>query len=162
LLAMERHPEIRFLQYGYVDEGILRFCQSSPAFRRLDIRHTGNLSPRDAADLQEQVDVNVIVDTDLGLPYSPFILSKLPHSACAGRPMLLISSQDSEMARLTEKYGGGEFVPFSTPEAVADAICRLLVNSKQKQNHKGGCDYQLQFTPERIALPFLNRLQKWN
>ncbi len=59
-----------------------------------------------------QVDVNVIVDTDLGLPYSPFILLKFPHSVCAGRPMLMLSAKDSEMARMTAKYGGGELVPF--------------------------------------------------
>ena len=118
LLALERHPEIRFLQYGHVDEEILRLCKSSPAFHRLDIRHVGYLSPRDAADLQEQVDVNVIVETDLGLPYSPWLHSKYAYSVCAGRPLLMLSAKDSEMAWMTQKYGGGEFVPFSTPEAV--------------------------------------------
>lgn len=159
LLAMERHPEIRFLQYGHVDEGILRLCRSSPAFRRLDIRHISNLSPRDAADLQEQVDVNVIVDTDLGLSYSPFILSKFPHSVCAGRPMLMLSSQDSEMARMTAKRGGGEFVPFSTREAVAEAIGRLYARRNEKANSTGLAEYQAEFSPERIARPFFERLK---
>ena len=159
LLAMERHPEIRFLQYGHVDEEILRLCRSSPAFQRLDIRHIGNLSPRDAADLQEQVDVNVIVDTDLGLPYSPFILSKFPHSVCAGRPMLMLSAQDSEMARMTAKHGGGEFVPFSTPEAVAQAICRLFAHRNEKINSVRLTEYQAEFSPERIAQPFFERLK---
>jgi glycosyltransferase involved in cell wall biosynthesis len=159
LLAMERHPEIRFLQYGYVDEDILRLCRSSPAFQRLDIRHVGNLSPRDAADVQEQVDVNVIVDTDLGLPYSPFILSKFPHSVCAGRPMLILSAGDSEMARMTAKYGGGEFVPFSTPEAVAEAICRLFDRRKEMIDSAKMSDYQAEFSPKRIAQPFFERLK---
>jgi glycosyltransferase involved in cell wall biosynthesis len=159
LLAMECHPEIRFLQYGHVDEEILRLCRSSPAFQRLDIRHIGNLSPRDAADLQEQVDVNVIVDTDLGLSYSPFILSKFPHSVCAGRPMLMLSAGDSEMARMTAKYGGGEFVPFSTPEAVAEAICRLFARRKEKINSANLEEYMAEFSPERIAQPFFERLK---
>ena len=158
LMAMEHHPEIRFLQYGHVDEEILHLCRSSPAFQRLEIRHVGNLSPRDAADLQAQVDVNVIVDTDLGLPYSPFILSKFPHSVCAGRPMLMLSAGDSEMARLTAKYGGGEFVPFSTPEAVAKAICRLFERRNDKLNSMGLKEYQAEFSPERIAVPFYQRL----
>ncbi len=159
LLAMERHPEIRFLQYGHVDEETLRLCRSSPAFERLDIRHVGNLSPRDAADLQQQVDVNMIVDTDLGLSYSPFILSKFPHSVCAGRPMLMLSAVDSEMARLTAKYGGGEFVPFSSPEAVAEAICRLFAGRNEKVNSTRLTEYQSEFSPEHIAQPFFDRLK---
>jgi glycosyltransferase involved in cell wall biosynthesis len=159
LLAMERHPDIRFLQYGYVDAEILELCRSSPAFSRLDMRHIGNLSPRDAADLQEQVDVNVIVDTDLRLPYSPFILSKFPHSVCAGRPMLTLSASDSEMARLTAKHGGGEFVPFSTAEAVAEAICRLYERRAQSLRPDQWAEYQAEFSPERIARPFYERLQ---
>jgi glycosyltransferase involved in cell wall biosynthesis len=159
LLAMERHPEIRFLQYGHVDEEILRLCRSSPAFQQLDIRHIGNLSPRDAADLQAQVDVNVIVDTDLGLPYSPFILSKFPHSVCAGRPMLMLSAGDSEMARMTAKHGGGEFVPFSSPEAVAEAICRLFARRHEKVDSTHLTEFQAEFSPERIVQPFFDRLK---
>jgi glycosyltransferase involved in cell wall biosynthesis len=158
LLAMERHPQIRFLQYGYVDAEILELCRSSPAFGRLDMRHIGNLNPRDAADLQEQVDVNVIVDTDLRLPYSPFILSKFPHSVCAGRPMLTLSTEDSDMARFTAKHGGGEFVPFSTPEAVAEAICRLYARREEKPDPTTWAEYQAEFSPERIARPFYNQL----
>lgn len=160
LLAMERHPEIRFLQYGHVDEEILNLCKSSPAFQRLDMRHIGNLSPRDAADLQEQVDVNVIVDTDLGLPSSPFILSKYPHSVCAGRPMLMLSAENSEMARMTAMYGGGEFVPFSSAEAVADAICRLFARRNQKTDPAILEKYQAEFSPARIARPFYDRLKQ--
>jgi glycosyltransferase involved in cell wall biosynthesis len=160
LLAMERHPEIRFLQFGHVDPEILELCRSSPAFQRLDIRHIGNLSPRDAADLQAQVDVNLIVDTDLGLSYSPFILSKFPHSVCVGRPMLMISAADSEMARMTAKYHGGEFVPFSTPEAVAEAICRLFDRRQQSVDSSKLMEYQAEFSPGRIVRPFFERLKQ--
>ncbi len=158
ILAMEKHPEIRFLQYGHVDGEILAQCKSSPAFGRLDIRHVDNLSPRDAADLQEQVDVNVIVDTDLGLPYSPFILSKYPHSVCAGRPLLMLSASDSEMARMTAIHHGGEFVPFSTPEAVGQAICRLFARHHEKINSARLKEYQVEFSPEKVARPFYERL----
>jgi len=160
MLAMEKHPEIRFLQYGHVDEEVLKLCKGSSAFQRLDIRHVGNLSPRDAADLQQQVDVNVVVDTDLGLPYSPFILSKYPHSVCAGRKLLMLSTPDSEMARMTAKYNGGEFVPFSTPQAVGEAICRLYQNRNQAPDEAKAAAYQNEFSVEGIARPFLNRLQR--
>jgi hypothetical protein len=143
-----------------VDDEILNLCKSSPAFQRLDMRHIGNLSPRDAAALQEQVDVNVIVDTDLGLTYSPFILSKYPHSVCSGRPMLMLSAPDSEMARMTAKYGGGEFVPFSTPEAVAEAIGRLFARRNEKIDSVRLAEYQAEFSPEKIAQPFFERLKK--
>jgi glycosyltransferase involved in cell wall biosynthesis len=162
LLAMERHPDIRFLQYGHVDEEIIKFCKSSPAFNRLDMRRIENLSPRDAADLQEQVDVNVVVDTDLGLPYSPFILSKYPHLVCAGRPMLMLSAEDSEMARLTRKYGGGEFVPFSTPEKVAQAISRQYGNRNQKPETMATAAYQNEFSARQIVLPFYQKLIELN
>jgi glycosyltransferase involved in cell wall biosynthesis len=160
LMAMERHPQIRFLQYGHVDAGVLKLSNSSPAFDRLEIKHVENLSPRDAADLQAQVDVNMIVDTDLGLSYSPFILSKFPHSVCAGRPMLMLSAGDSEMARMTAKYGGGEFVPFSTPEAVAEAICRLYARRNEKINSARTTEYQAEFSVEAIVTPFFQQLTK--
>ncbi len=150
LLAMEKHPAIRFLQYGHVDEATMKFAAGSTAFSRLDLRHIENLSPQDAADLQSQVDVNVIVDTDLGLPYSPFILSKYPHAACAGKPLLMISAADSEMARLTGLYGGGEFVPFSTPEAVADAIIRLYERRLEPAGEVEN-PYRRYFGPEGVA-----------
>lgn len=159
LMAMERHPHIRFLQYGYVDAGILKLSNSSPAFDRLEIKHVENLSPRAAADLQTQVDVNVIVDTDLGLSYSPFILSKFPHSVCAGRPMLMLSAGDSEMARMTAKHGGGEFVSFSTPEAVAEAICRLYARRNEMINSVRMTEYQAEFSLERVAQPFFEQLK---
>jgi hypothetical protein len=142
-----------------VDEEILHLCRSSAAFQRLDICQISNLNPRDAADLQTQVDVNVIVDTDLGLSHSPFILSKFPHSVCAGRPMLMLSSKDSEMARLTAKYGGGEFVPFSTVEAVAEAICRLFARRNEKINSARLTEYQTEFSPERIVQTFYEKLR---
>jgi glycosyltransferase involved in cell wall biosynthesis len=160
LLAMERHPQIRFLQYGHVDEGILRLSQSSPAFGRLEIRHVENLSPRDATDLRNYVDVNVCVDTDFGLPYSPMILLKYPHSVCAGKPLLMLSSEDSEMARLTKKHGGGEFVPFSTAGAVADAICRLFAQRRSQPDLGRLAAYQAEFSPERVVPAFVQRLEQ--
>lgn len=160
LLAMERHPAIRFLQYGHVDDEVLALCRSSSAFRKLDIRKVDNLSPRDAADLQRQVDVNVIVDTDLGLPYSPFILSKFPHSVCAGRPLLMLSAPDSDMARFTRCHGGGEFVPFSTPEAVCEAIFRLFTARSEEMEACPSRTYANEFSPERIVLPFMERLEQ--
>jgi glycosyltransferase involved in cell wall biosynthesis len=158
LLAMERHPQIRFLQYGHVDAGVLKLSKSSRAFDRLEIKHVENLSPRDAADLQAQVDVNVIVDTDLGMSYSPFILSKYPHSVCAGKPLLMLSCEDSEMGRLTKKYCGGEFVPFSTPEAVADAICRLFANGRPPSIQQQLNEYQEEFSPNAVVRPIAERI----
>jgi glycosyltransferase involved in cell wall biosynthesis len=160
LIAMEQHPEIRFLQYGNVDPEILAMCHDSSAFQRLDIRHIDNLSPRDAADLQAQVDVNVIVDTDLGLPYSPFILSKFPHSVCTGKPLLMLSSADSEMARLTKLHGGGEFVGFSTPEAVAQAIGRLFARRREALARHALTEYATKFSPEHIVPRFMERLEQ--
>jgi glycosyltransferase involved in cell wall biosynthesis len=159
LLAIEKHPEIRFLQFGHVDTEVFELCKSSPAFQRLDLRHIDNLSPRDAADLQGQVDVNVIVDTDLGLPYSPFILSKYPHAACAGKPMLTLSCNDSEMARMMMKHRGGEFVPFSTAEAVAEAIIRLNQN-RHNVGESNAAAFQNEFSIDAIVRPFLNRLEQ--
>ena len=160
MLAMERHPAIRFLQYGHVDDEVLALCRSSSAFRKLDIRKVDNLSPRDAADLQRQVDVNVVVDTDLGLSYSPFILSKFPHSVCAGRPLLMLGSPDSDMARFTRCHGGGEFVPFSTPEVVCEAICRLYAAQVEGREAGPSRAYANEFSPDRIVRPFMERLDQ--
>jgi len=159
LLAMQKHPQIRFLQYGHVDREILAQYTTNPVFSRLDIRHVDNLSPRDAADCQKQVDVNVIIDTDLNLAYSPFLLSKYAHALCAGKPLLMLSNKDSEMSRLTKKYGGGELVPFSNPEAVADAICRLFANRNGYSNLQRLSAYRQAFSPEVIIRPFIEKLE---
>ena len=50
LLAMERHPEIRFLQFGDVDAEILKLCLSIPPFSGWKCVTSATLSPRDAAD----------------------------------------------------------------------------------------------------------------
>jgi hypothetical protein len=71
----------------------------------------------------------------------------------------MLSSSDSEMARLTAKHGGGEFAPFSTPEAVAEAICRLFVRRNQPSNSCRLAEYQAEFSPERIAQPFFKSLK---
>jgi hypothetical protein len=68
--------------------------------------------------------------------------------------MLMLSLGDSEMARLTSKYGGGDFVPFSRPEAVTEAICRLFARRNQQLNRAGLAEYQAEFSPERIGRPF--------
>ncbi len=160
ILAMEKNPSIRFLQYGNVDPEILEMCRRSKAFHRLDIRHVDNLSPREAADLQEQVDVNIIVDTDLGLPYSPYILSKFPHSVCAGKQLLTISAEDSQMAAYTKQYCGGIFVPYSTPEVVAQAISELYDRWRGKDEFKITGEYMNEFAPDNVVNPFVERLKK--
>jgi glycosyltransferase involved in cell wall biosynthesis len=158
LMAMERHPQIRFLQYGNVDPEILSLCRSTAAFQRLDIRHIANLSPRDATDLRRQVDVNVTIDTDLGLPYSPFILLKFPHCVCSGRPMLLISSSDSAMAVYAKTQDSGAvFVPYGSPESIADAIAGLYVNRQQWQGPSQAA--MEQFGPLQIVGELKTRLQ---
>lgn len=158
LMAIDRHPQIRFLQYGHVDYQVLRHCEAGVQSGRLDVRHIANLSPRDAADLQSQVDANIIVDTDLGLSYSPFLLSKYPHAACAGRPMLMIGSADSEMARMTHCHGGGEFVPFGSPKAIADAIEHLYF----QREHVGDSSFVINvrdiYSPTSVVRPFVTAL----
>lgn len=156
LLAMEKHPQIKFLQLGNVDPEILEMCRENHFFSKLDIRHINNLNPRDASDLQRQVDVNVIVDTDLGLPYSPFILSKFSHSVCAGKPLLMISSNDCAMWEYTKKYGGGEFVPFSSAEDVCYAIVKLYENRTVRSQISE--KYMHEFSCETIIKPFIEEI----
>ncbi len=158
ILAMEKHPSIRFLQYGTIAPEILQLCRKSRAFQQLDIRHVDNLSPRDATDLREQVDVNVIVDMDLRLPYSPFIPSKFPHGVCSGKPLLMISAEDSQMAAYTKKYCGGIFVAYSTPEAVANAICVLYDRWRGNDEFKMPIEYMQEFGPDNLVDPFIERL----
>ncbi len=160
ILAMERHPEIRFLQYGNVAPEVLEMCRNSGAFQRLDIRNKGNISPREATDLREQVDANVIVDMDLGLPYSPFIPSKYPHSVCSGKPLLMISADDSQMAAYTKQYGGGVYVPYSNPQKVCEAICELYDRWKEKREPEITTEYINEFAPERVIYPFLERIRQ--
>jgi glycosyltransferase involved in cell wall biosynthesis len=158
--AIERHPTIKFIQYGHVDSAI----RESPMFQHLphqiELRHDCNLSPRDATDLREQADISVVADPDLGFGYSPILPSKFAHVACSSKPMLALAESDSAIAHLLAKYGGGEFVPFSNPEAVADAICRLYKSSETWARPLLPNPYHEIFSPEAIVRPFIARLLK--
>ena len=157
-LANEKYPEIKLLVYGNVDDEILDNCRRDGLLDKLYLRSKDNLNPREAADLQEQVDVNIIVDTDLNLPYSPFILSKYPHCVCAGKPLLMISSPDSAMKYYTDKYGGGIFVSFSSAEDVSTAIIKLYEG--RRKNDFPSSQYMAQFSPESIIKPFVEKIHE--
>ena len=75
--AAQQYPDIRFLQYGHVDENILKAYRESNLGKIMTIRNIENLSPGTSAYLQRKVNINIIIDTDLGLDYSPFLLSKV-------------------------------------------------------------------------------------
>ena len=63
----------------------------------------------------------------------------------------MISAVDSEMARLTALHGGGEFVSFSTAEAVAEGICRLY-ERRDASVYSGGLNpYRSHFGPEEVV-----------
>lgn len=160
--AAARRPGIRLLQYGHVDDAVMRLVP--PQHRNLiSLQRVDNLSPRDSADLQQQTDANVIVDTDLGLPYSPFILSKYPHCACSGRPMLMITTPDSAMGDFTRRLGGGLCVPFDA-DAAADACVALYDAARALGPSPLAPSPALmrEFSPESIVPPFLDRLQALN
>ncbi len=159
--AAQDIPELRFLQYGCLCPEAVRSAPAQMLGSRLILRHIGNLSPRDAYDVQRQVDVNVVVDTDFGLNYSPMILSKYPHAVCSGRPLLMLSLPDSAMGSYTRKYGGGVCVSFREPKEIQMAIVRLhrawLLNDRSLDPSQ---QLKWQFSPQTIVVPFLNRLRQ--
>lgn len=157
--AAGRIPELRFLQYGNIDAGIS--LSGLPGLQsRMVLRNISNLSPRDASDLQRQVDVNVISDTDFGIDYSPLILSKYPHAACAGQPLLMLSNSDSAMGNYSRTFGGGMLASFRDPASVEEAIARLHDAWRAGDaRFRPSEALQRQFAPESVVPPFLNRVQ---
>lgn len=156
--AAKRIPHLRFLQLGHIDPEVARHPGCDSFIRLQDDR---NLSPRDASDMREQVDVNVIVDADIGTEYSPFIASKYPHSVCSGRPLLMITHPDSAMNDYTRIYGGGIVSSFRDAAAVETAILELH-NAWKNGDRRfiPSQDLMKQFSPEVVVKPFIERLQK--
>ena len=158
--AAERIPRLRFVQYGHVDDSAMGVLEGGGSRRVVDVHRVANLSPRDSSDLRRQVDANMIVDADLGMPYSPFIPSKYPHSAGSGKPLLMVTQDDSAMADYTRRFGGGICVPYEAG-ALADAICILAESVKgSTRAHEPTRELVEEFGPGRIVDPFVERLGK--
>jgi hypothetical protein len=150
-------PQLRFLQLGHIDREVIRHTRCDSIIR---LQNDRNLNPRDASDMREQVDVNVIVDADIGTEYSPFIASKYPHSVCSGRPMLMITHPDSAMNDYTRIHGGGIVASFRDATAVETAILELHNAWKNgDRRFMPSQDLMRQFSPEVVVKPFIQRLQ---
>ncbi len=160
LQAASKCPGLRLFQYGNVDAAVLRRFPTERLRGVVSLHHVDNLSPRDSTDLQEQADANVIVDTDFGLPYSPFILSKYPHCVCSGKPMLMISAPDSAMHAYTRAFGGGLAVPFDAA-AVAEACVQLYrADAAERARLAPPEALMAEFSPARVVQPFAARLRE--
>jgi glycosyltransferase involved in cell wall biosynthesis len=155
--AAKRIPHLRFLQLGYIDSDVVHRPGCDSIIRLQDDR---NLNPRDASDLREQVDVNVIVDADIGTEYSPFIASKYPHSVCSGRPLLMITHPDSAMNDYTRVHGGGVVASYRNPGEVERAILELHSDrEKGDRSYFPSSELLNQFSAETIIPPFIEKLK---
>lgn len=154
--AAQRIPTLKFLQLGHIDTGVSTQHRFGTTLR---LENDKNLSPRAASDLREQVDVNVIVDADIGSDYSPFIASKYPHSVCSGRPLLMLSHPDSAMNYYTREHGGGVFASYRSSEDIEHAILKL--HHEWKSGMAAGAPspaLMKQFSAETIVPPLMARL----
>jgi hypothetical protein len=155
--AAERVPGLRFLQLGHIDSKVTR-PRGCDTFIRL--KDDQNLNPRDASDMREQVDVNVIVDADIGVEYSPFVASKYPHSVCSGRPLLMITHSDSAMGEYTRAHGGGVVASFRDASAVETAIMELhQAWNNGDRRFTPSQELMWQFSPEVVVKPFIERMR---
>lgn len=162
LRAARKLPQLRFLQLGNVDPEVMHSEKlRGENLAALKLVHDGNLNPRAASDLREQVDVNVVVDADLGNNYSPFIASKYPHSVCSGRPLLMLSHEDSAMGDYTRRFGGGVLASFRDPLAVEAAVLRLHRAWLNADNTFVPSERLMrEFAPETVIPPFLERVEE--
>ena len=159
--AAKRLPALRFLQYGNIDREAIEAVPKSEFDRLFTMKQIDNLSPRDGGDLQRQVDVNVMVDSDYGVDYSGIILSKFPHAVCSGRPLLTLSHEDGPMAEYHRRFGGGILASFRDPASVENAILRLHEAwAAGDRCFEPTTEFMKQFSPEVVLTPFVERLDR--
>ena len=159
--ATKRVPALRFLQYGNIDREAVQAVPKSEFDRLFTMKQIDNLSPRDGGDLQTQVDVNVMADSDYGVDYSGIILSKFPHAVCSGKPLLTLSHEDGPMAEYHRRFGGGILASFRDPASVENAILRLHEAwAAGNRRFEPTTEFMEQFSPEVVLAPFIEHLNQ--
>ena len=87
---------VRFIQFGKVyDEKLKGLIES------YDIE-----SPRMSTDAMANADAILVCDLDSGFGYTPYLPSKFAYALVLGKPLICLTTPDSEMARIAKTVSG--------------------------------------------------------
>lgn len=122
--ALEFLPECRLVIAGGGDllEEMKRYAQSKPWRDR--VAFLGRLKPEELERLTRQASVGLVMLEDLGLSYHFALPNRIGDFVAAGVPMVV--SDLPEMARVVRTFGVGEVMEAPTPQALAEAVKRIL------------------------------------
>lgn len=91
---------VKFVQYGSVfDQEINKTIE----VHRIE-------SPRMATDAMATADAILVCDLDSGFGYTPYLPSKFAYALALNRPIICLTTEDSEMAQISQKVPGVYFV----------------------------------------------------
>jgi hypothetical protein len=114
-------------------------------------------SPLAASRLLAESDVNMVIDQNDGLGYSPYLASKFAYAVAAGRPILAIGEADSEVALLCREHGGFYFADITRPGALQRSLVAVARTSPTLRARPSE-SLQRVFRPGTVAGAFLDRV----
>ena len=143
---VSRIPGVRFLQFGKVyghREGF-DICKIE--------------SPKMATDAMATADAILVCDLDSGFGYTPYLPSKFAYALALGKPIICLTTPDSEMAMLSKKIRGVYYVDMTIPWG--DEVVNLmegLVNGDLCPPPISDVTFVM---PETVAKGFLERVKE--
>ena len=151
--AAEKWPQLRLTLYGRIEN----LNTDSARHPWLRLMKDSLADPRVATDLIRQSDMNLVVDTETILPYSPFLASKFAYAVGAGRPLLGVGESDSAMARLRDEFGSTYFADITKHGELADLL--LKIRDEHRPIPTPNPSLQDRFFATTVIGEFLNRVR---
>lgn len=150
--AVDVNPKIRLTLFGSIDGLPQDVVEANAAWLR--VINDRKISPRDATDLQSQCDMSMVVDAETVLSYCPFLASKFAYAVDLEKPVLCVTVDDSEMAKLYREYGSIYYADISKEGSLAGCLIRGAAEPLETPN----ASLRSLFSPETIAEKFMTRI----
>lgn len=138
---------VRFVQYGSVFDQEIK---KSIEVHRIE-------SPRMATDAMSTADAILVCDLDSGFGYTPYLPSKFAYAVALNRPIICLTTEDSEMARFAKLVPGIYFVDMKKgfPNGVINILQKLKESSLIAPSYK---DVE-SVTPKKVVEEFIRHIK---
>ena len=142
-----KFSNIRFIQYGKVHDASLA--------ERIEIHSI--ISPRMATDAMSEATAIVVCDLDSGFGYTPYLPSKFAYAYALHRPILCITTPDSEMASFAKTREGVYFIDMFKPSnnETRQLLGSLLAGKLTAPHATEDCE----FSPKVVIQKYLARVE---
>ena len=143
-----KYANLRFVQYGRVHDASLA--------ERIEVHSIK--SPRMATDAMSEADAIVVCDLDSGFGYTPYLPSKFAYAYALQRPIICITTSDSEMASFAKTKEGIYFVDMFKPfnNETAELLERLFAGKLAAPSVNEECE----FSPKVVIKKYLARVEQ--